>query len=76
MPRATPNATLIGSRAILPWSLRIVPFSALIPGGSRVAHLAGAILGLAGAVTPCLGRGARGFEASALPGSVAAASAP
>ncbi len=56
------------------WPLLIVLFSALLPGegGLRAAHLAGALLGLAGVVALFLGRGSLTFEAAALPGYAAA----
>lgn len=56
------------------WPLLIVLFSALLPGegGLRAAHLAGALIGLAGVVTLFLGRGSLSFESAALPGYAAA----
>ncbi|MGU3496803.1 DMT family transporter [Xanthobacteraceae bacterium A53D] len=52
------------------WPLLIVLFSGLMPGGSlRPAHVAGALMGLAGTVVLLLGKGGlSGFDWAYLPG--------
>lgn len=55
------------------WPLLIVLFSALLPGERlRWFHLAGALMGFAGAGLLIAGKGAVGFDPSALPGYLAA----
>lgn len=56
------------------WPLLIVLLSARLPGegGLRAAHLAGALMGLAGVVVLFLGRGGLAFDAAAWPGYAAA----